>query len=432
MQQGFERDYRFLLARLIPRQFLSKGRIEGISAALRSGERSGMVREAWLSMEELVSRRVFDRSGPEQVDGTVTITYAARTGRSRIMLQMREDEWLVLSGPPAAQVEIVPSILAGIISALSLNDSPTDVSVKIESVLSLAGHVETGATAYLVLFREFEIPSVREGDRIAGTSLSEAKTGGFYGSALAAGDQYVHVGRERFAAGTGLFPPESQTGSILLLPLRSGGHVYGMLEVHSPEHSAPAPGRLTNYYIISNGVLRLLDNNRHLERMVSVDRLTGVNNRNFYESQLPLEMERATRNRKCLAFLMIDIDDFKIFNDRYGHDIGDRVLRLVAQTIRSHLRKIDLLFRYGGEEFIVLLPGAGREPAERTAERIREVVEETRLDLDGGRSLGITITIGGCIYPVDAADELELFRKADQAMIRAKREGKNRVVFIGE
>ncbi|MDD3641912.1 MAG: GGDEF domain-containing protein [Candidatus Krumholzibacteria bacterium] len=432
MQQRFERDYRFLLDKLIPRQFLSNERIEGISAAISSGRRAEMIREAWLAMEELVSRSVFDRDDPRRSDGAVQITYSARTGRSRITLEMREEEWRAVKGTAERAAEIVPSILAGIISALSLNDSPADVSVKIESVLALAGHVEGGASAHLVLFREFEIPSIREGNRIAGTSLAEEKTGGFYGSALAAGDPHVLIGRDRFAAGAGLFAPGPRTGSIILLPLRSGGHVYGMMEVHSPSEDAPAPDRLTNYYMLSHGVLRLLDNNRHLERMVSVDRLTGVNNRNYYETQLPLEMERATRNRKCLAFLMIDIDDFKIFNDRYGHDVGDRVLRLVAQTIRLHLRKIDHLFRYGGEEFIVLLPGAGREPAERTAERIREVVAETRLELDEGRYLGITITIGGCIYPVDAADELDLFRKADQAMIRAKREGKNRVSFIGE
>jgi diguanylate cyclase (GGDEF)-like protein len=125
----------------------------------------------------------------------------------------------------------------------------------------------------------------------------------------------------------------------------------------------------------------------------------------------------------------MDIDDFKRVNDRYGHDVGDEMLKLIARVTRDHLRKIDLLFRYGGEEFIVLLPGAGKDAAERTAERIREVVSKARHTLDDGREIGVTISIGGCIFPNDGQKELDLFRKADSALYVSKREGKNRVTF---
>lgn len=432
MHHGLERDYRFLLARIISGHPLSAERSDGVLAALRAGVRSGMLREAWLALEELAARRVFDRCEPIRRNGEVHVTYTERSGLTRITLEMRDEEWRAVAGVASEASEIIQSVLAGIISALSLNDSPTDVASKIASILELSRHVETGAAGYLVLFREVEIPSIREGGRIGGTTLSEAKTNGLYGAALSTAGSHLVVGRERFSSAPGLFAPASGAGSILLFPLRSAGHLYGTMEIHAPGLGAPPPGRLTNYYLLAKGILRLLDNNRHLERMVAVDRLTGVNNRNCYEKQLPLEMERATRSRKCLAFLMIDIDDFKLFNDNHGHDTGDRVLRLVAQTVKKHLRKIDHLFRFGGEEFIVLLPGAGRGAAQRTAERIREVVSKTRLALDTGVQLGITVTIGGCIYPLDAGDEVELFRKADQAMIRAKREGKNRVLFIGD
>ena len=125
----------------------------------------------------------------------------------------------------------------------------------------------------------------------------------------------------------------------------------------------------------------------------------------------------------------MDIDDFKMVNDRYGHDVGDHVLKLVAKGARDHLRKIDLLFRYGGEEFIALLPGAGKEAAERTAERIREVVSKLKHALEDGREVGVTISIGGCIFPNDAQKELDLFRKADDALYHSKKEGKNRITF---
>ena len=163
--------------------------------------------------------------------------------------------------------------------------------------------------------------------------------------------------------------------------------------------------------------------------MVSIDRLTDIYNRNFYETQLPLEMERASRTRKSLGFLIMDIDDFKRFNDDYGHDTGDKVLSTVATTVRKHLRKIDLFFRYGGEEFVALLPGAGREAAERTAERIREVIEKTEMPLENGSSARITLSIGGCVYPQDADNEKELFRKADRMLLEAKQLGKNMMRF---
>jgi diguanylate cyclase (GGDEF)-like protein len=324
---------------------------------------------------------------------------------------------------------VVPSVLAGIISALSLDDSPADMADRLESLLDLAGTIEPGASAHLVLFSEFDPPNMRESERIAESTLSGAGSGGFYGSALGSDGPVVLTASTGMEGG--MFTPDSRTGSILLFPLRSEGTVYGILEVHSLTKGRPRPDVTVNCHMVAKGIIRVLDNNRQLERMVSIDRLTGVNNRNNYEIQLPLEMERATRNRKCLAFLIMDIDDFKFFNDRYGHDIGDKVLKLVADTVRKHLRRIDQLFRFGGEEFIALLPGAGRDAAERTAERIREVVSKSRLRMDDGRELGITISIGGCIFPVDAGDEEDLFRKADQAMYRAKKEGKNRVSFFG-
>jgi diguanylate cyclase (GGDEF)-like protein len=166
--------------------------------------------------------------------------------------------------------------------------------------------------------------------------------------------------------------------------------------------------------------------------MVSIDRLTQVHNRNYYELQVPLEIERANRNKLSFAFLIIDIDDFKKVNDGFGHDVGDRVLRLVAQTVRKSLRKIDLMFRYGGEEFVVLLPGAASDSAKRTAERIRGIVARVEHPTEDGRKVKVTISIGGCIYPDHAVNESQLLRTADKALYAAKEEGKNRVIFCGD
>ena len=429
MHHGFEKDYRFLLSRLIPRHLLSSKRIEGIRNALDSGIRTELIREAWLAMEELVSLRVYDREVPENRGGEVHVRFTERSGPSRVTLEMPAAEYNAVSETEGRQGVIVPSVLAGIISALSLDDSPVNISERLENLLELTGTIEPGASAFLMLFSEFDAPNIRKSGRIGESSLADAEAGGFYGTSLASEEAAILL--ERGLMNGGIFPVDGRSMKIMLFPLRSAGIVYGLLEVHSISRGHPTNDRMINYQLVAKGIIRVLDNNRQLERMVSIDRLTGVNNRNNYEVQLPLEMERATRNRKCLAFLIMDIDDFKFFNDKYGHDTGDRVLKLVAETVRKHLRKIDQLFRFGGEEFIALLPGAGREAAERTAERIREIVAGTKLTMEDGIALGITISVGGCIFPVDAGDEEDLFRKADQAMYRAKREGKNRISFYG-
>jgi len=428
MHHGFEKDYRFLLSRLIPRHRLSASRSEGIRSALASGIRTELIREAWLSMEELVSLRIYDRGAPETSGGEVHVQFTERSGPSRITLEMPSAEYSAVSGAEVIRGGIVPSVLAGIISALALDESPVNITDRLENLLDLAGGIDPGASAFLMLFSEFEAPNIRKSGRIGESSLADAESGGFYGASQGSEESVILV--ERGLMDGSIFPVDERTGTIMLFPLRSAGIVYGLFEVHSLSRGNPESDSMINYHLIAKGVIRVLDNNRQLERMVSIDRLTGVNNRNNYEIQLPLEMERATRNRKSLAFLIMDIDDFKFFNDKYGHDTGDKVLKLVADTVRKHLRKIDQLFRFGGEEFIALLPGAGREAAERTAERIREIVAATKLAMDDGNALGITISVGGCIFPVDAGDEEELFRKADQAMYRAKREGKNRVTFF--
>ena len=129
MHHGFEKDYRFLLSRLIPRHLLSSKRIEGIRNALTSGTRADLIREAWFAMEELVSLRIYDRGTPESRGGEIHVQFTERSGPSRITLEMPSAEYSAVSGAEKPQGGIVPSVLAGIISALSLDDSPVNLSL---------------------------------------------------------------------------------------------------------------------------------------------------------------------------------------------------------------------------------------------------------------------------------------------------------------
>jgi diguanylate cyclase (GGDEF)-like protein len=182
--------------------------------------------------------------------------------------------------------------------------------------------------------------------------------------------------------------------------------------------------------LLGEALSELVHNHRVLAGVVYVDGLTQVYTRGFLELQLPLEIERATRNGEPLAMLVVDLDDFKQINDRHGHEAGDRVLRDFGGVLRETLRRVDLVFRYGGEEFVVLLPRLDEESALRAAERVRlAVAEHAFLAVDDAPPLCVTASIGGALYPRDAVSERSLFREADAACYRSKRDGKNRVSF---
>jgi diguanylate cyclase (GGDEF)-like protein len=165
-----------------------------------------------------------------------------------------------------------------------------------------------------------------------------------------------------------------------------------------------------------------------LERLAAIDPLTDAYNRRFGLGRLREEYARAVRAEAPLGILMVDLDHFKGVNDTYGHLVGDRLLRSVAAACRRVIREGDVLVRYGGEEFIVLLPGAGRDDARTVGERIRRAVAETVVD-DGGSRIAVTVSIGAATYR-DTSDSPEsLIALADRALYEAKDAGRDRLVL---
>jgi len=163
--------------------------------------------------------------------------------------------------------------------------------------------------------------------------------------------------------------------------------------------------------------------------MAITDQLTGLHNRRYMSRHLDTLIDGARKSAKPIAFLIMDIDHFKSVNDTYGHDIGDEVLREFASRISANVRGIDLACRYGGEEFVVVMPDTDMDFAYTVAERLRKSVEQKpfAISRDPGK-LNVTISIGiaGSEGNIDSADKL--LHRADQALYRAKREGRNRVV----
>jgi diguanylate cyclase (GGDEF)-like protein len=152
------------------------------------------------------------------------------------------------------------------------------------------------------------------------------------------------------------------------------------------------------------------------------DPLTGLLNRRYIEERLDEEISRSSRSGEPISFLMLDVDEFKSYNDRFGHPAGDEALRIVGAILQQNLRGADVAVRYGGEEFSVLLPDTNVEEAEAIAERIRSHVERTEFP-----KRKVTVSIGVASRSSEDGDVAELVLAADKALFRAKESGRNNV-----
>ena len=162
------------------------------------------------------------------------------------------------------------------------------------------------------------------------------------------------------------------------------------------------------------------------ERLAHTDGLTDLYNYRFFQQLLSVEMSRAQRFHRPLSLIMLDIDHFKAYNDAYGHQAGDQALRRLAALLQRSSRSYDLVARYGGDEFVIILPETEKETAAEVAERIRACVEQTSptgQDVRPGHPL--TTSLGIASFPQDATDTGDLIRKADRALYQAKSAGRN-------
>ena len=162
--------------------------------------------------------------------------------------------------------------------------------------------------------------------------------------------------------------------------------------------------------------------------MAVTDQLTGLHNRRYLETHLRGLLDEAQTNGRALSILITDIDYFKRINDTHGHDAGDIVLRDFAGRLRRHIRGIDLACRYGGEEFVVIMPDTEFEVARHVGERLRECIADEPFAISSAISLPVTASVG--ISTLQSLDDtpLTLIKRADNALYEAKRLGRNQVV----
>jgi diguanylate cyclase (GGDEF)-like protein len=216
---------------------------------------------------------------------------------------------------------------------------------------------------------------------------------------------------------------------LIAAPLLAGNELVGILRIESPKSDVfrqEDARLLSNFADLGTVALEQAALYRQTVEMAITDGLTSLYVQKYYKDRVRDEVLRAREYKLSLCLMMLDVDNFKSYNDTYGHLVGDKVLRSIAGVLKETVRSVDLVARYGGEEFSVLLPKTGYEGAAIVAERIRQTVEALKIPVVD-QVTGVTVSIGLAEFKPEFKEADEFIDNADQALYRAKADGKNRV-----
>jgi len=218
--------------------------------------------------------------------------------------------------------------------------------------------------------------------------------------------------------------PPAWTGSIIGIPLLMGDRVFGVMNLARTQTGAFSHSevRLLNL-LADQAALAIMNARLHeaVKGQALIDSLTGLPNRRALDERLDEEIKRASRTGHTFSVVMMDLDGFKRVNDEHGHDIGDDVLRQIAQSFKHVLRTTDFIARYGGDELTLILPDTGWPDAQVVTDKIREQIKNLAIQLPDGKPPVLTITGGVALFPPHATTPANLLRAADEALYRAKR-----------
>lgn len=219
----------------------------------------------------------------------------------------------------------------------------------------------------------------------------------------------------------------AETQSEMCVPLIIFGEKLGVLALESARRNAFDPEDIRPLESVADICAAAIQNAHNFDRMKQlayVDGLTGIHNRRYFEMRIVEELERASRFQGRMSLIMIDIDHFKKMNDEFGHLLGDEMLRTVSSILKQQLRKMDMVCRYGGDEFAIVVPETSGESAMRVAEKLRRQVETQFFP---GVPRPVSISCGVADYPTHGLTRDEVVAAADSALYLAKQAGRNRV-----
>lgn len=227
-------------------------------------------------------------------------------------------------------------------------------------------------------------------------------------------------------------PEGCRAQSLICVPICVGDEVKGIIHLDSMEKNVFDGEDLNLVQLLAKEASLALERSllyEQIKALTLTDSLTEIYNRRKLEEDLDSEIARSKRYARPLSLLMIDIDWFKNYNDYHGHQKGDEVLKKVARLLAQNVRNIDRVYRYGGEEFVVLLPEVDKEGGLACAERLRRRVEQEPIEgeAESQPSGKLTISVGVASFPLDGDTKEKLLEAADSALYRAKAHGRNRV-----
>lgn len=306
----------------------------------------------------------------------------------------------------------------------STRDRQIMVSALLEATTTYLG--APASVFYVVVAGSERLRPVERLGAASGLTLGELVDGtGIAGGAARAGRAVLWPDTDGVHASP--LEPEAGAGAVAI-PLRSGGHPFGVLgyygrdapyeeeDVHSLEILVrQAETAIENSFLYEEAV-----------RLSLTDGMTGLWNRRNFDLRLESELSRALRFSEPFAVVFVELDQMKSVNDRYGHQAGDTVLIELARRLTEAVREVDVVARWGGDEFTLLLPKTGLAGALQLAEKIRAAVANGPFRIDAG-SLDITISVGVAAYPEHGSSGKDLVAAADAAMYQAKAKGRNRV-----
>jgi len=319
----------------------------------------------------------------------------------------------------ASQLEAINAIAQQMTAALDLKELLSKVCVLIQEAFEIP-HVSVllKDEEELVLRASHGIltPRVKEGERLPLTAEP-------WGRSLETTTTLIETGPSG-GQDSGLWV---EIGACMCIPLVSFGQSLGVLVLGSDSRNAFNQHDRQPLESVADICATAIQNNYYVERMrqlAYLDGLTGIFNRRYFEMRIVEEMDRVQRHGSGMGIIMIDIDQFKRLNDEFGHLLGDEVLRQVSSILHQQVRKIDVVCRYGGEEFAIIVTQTVPQQSRAIAEKLRRIVESWQFP---GVPRPVTISAGAANYPEHGNSRDELVAAADAALYAAKQGGRNRV-----